>query len=134
MTLSWFVPGPVVPKARARTVVLPNGKRSSYTPARTRAYEELIGQHYRAAYPGRKMIPAGIPLSVEVVAWLKPQKGRAWPTGRPDGDNLCKAACDAATGLVFADDAQVVRMVVEKRYSGAPTGQGMEITVRLMGV
>ena len=39
---------------------------------------------------------------------------------RLDVDNVAKAALDALTGLVWRDDRQVVRLVVEKFAEGAP--------------
>ena len=42
------------------------------------------------------------------------------PTGRPDLDNLIKALTDACNGIVWRDDAQIVRLMAEKRYSEQP--------------
>ena len=50
-------------------------------------------------------------------------------TKRPDIDKLVRAACDALTGIVWHDDAQVVELVAVKRY--AETGAGPRVDVRV---
>ena len=39
-------------------------------------------------------------------------------TVMPDVDKLARCALDALTGVVIADDAQVARLVADKRYGG----------------
>lgn len=51
---------------------------------------------------------------------------RELPTVRPDLDKLTRALLDALTGRVWKDDAQVVRLVIDKAYSERP---GVEIRV-----
>jgi Holliday junction resolvase RusA-like endonuclease len=51
---------------------------------------------------------------------------RELPTVKPDLDKLTRALLDALTGRVWKDDAQVVRLVVDKAYSERP---GVEIRV-----
>ncbi len=46
---------------------------------------------------------------------------------KPDADKLVRAVTDSMTGIVFADDAQVVRVIAEKHY-GSP--ERTEITVK----
>jgi crossover junction endodeoxyribonuclease RusA len=62
------------------------------------------------------------PLMVSVIFTLpKPKsapKSRKWPDRRPDLDKLLRAALDAMTGVVFADDAQVVGVEAWKGYPG----------------
>jgi len=41
----------------------------------------------------------------------------ACPTTRPDRSKLCRAVEDAATGLLWRDDAQIVSGSITKRYS-----------------
>ena len=47
-------------------------------------------------------------------------KEGALPIGRNIGDidKLCRGVLDALTGVVFADDAQVVRLTAGKNYGG----------------
>lgn len=80
---------------------------------------------------GKAPIASG-PVWLEMIFWLKIPKswpklkrldaiaGRVRPTGKPDVDNLCKIVADALNREVWTDDAQVVKLVAEKRYSLDP--------------
>jgi crossover junction endodeoxyribonuclease RusA len=48
-----------------------------------------------------------------------PKRRRTWPTGARSGDidKLARACLDALTGVLFADDSQVVELVATKDYS-----------------
>ncbi len=46
----------------------------------------------------------------------RPKKNR-FPDRRPDVDKLARALLDGITNVVFADDAQVCELHVEKRYA-----------------
>ena len=64
--------------------------------------------------------------------WLFPKgkshKNGEWRVTRPDTDNLQKLLKDCMTRCGFwQDDAQVVREIVEKRWSDEPTGIYIEI-------
>lgn len=48
------------------------------------------------------------------------------PIGRPDLDKLARAICDSLTAVVWCDDAQVVDLVLSKRY-----GPRFETTVKV---
>jgi Holliday junction resolvase RusA-like endonuclease len=50
-------------------------------------------------------------------------------TQKPDGLKCARAVEDALKGIVYADDAQIVRHVIEKHF-GAP--ERTEITVRIL--
>lgn len=53
---------------------------------------------------------------------LKPSAPE-FPATKPDIDKLVRAVLDALTGVVFADDAQVVRLYTDKVYAAAPHTQ-----------
>ena len=57
----------------------------------------------------------------------------AFPVRKPDADKLGRALLDALTGVVFLDDAQVVDLVVRKRYAdiGQQPGAAVEVSERL---
>ncbi|MGN6609959.1 MAG: RusA family crossover junction endodeoxyribonuclease [Jatrophihabitans sp.] len=73
------------------------------------------------------------PLAVEVTFTMRkpasaPKRRRTWPIARPDVDKLVRAVLDAGQAAgAYRDDAQVVRLVVDKVFpretfdaSGAP--------------
>jgi Holliday junction resolvase RusA-like endonuclease len=45
-----------------------------------------------------------------------PKRKRTWPARRPDLDKLLRSTLDALTGVVFADDGQVVSVQAAKAY------------------
>ena len=76
---------------------------------------------------------AGVPVGVEFTFFLlKPRsakKNRSCPAVKPDLDKLMRAACDAMTGIVYLDDAQVCEATVRKCYG---TPERTEIRVWLL--
>lgn len=72
------------------------------------------------------------PIVVEVhsympipASWSKIKKdtanaGRLKHTSRPDIDNLAKLVLDAANGVLWEDDSQIVSMKLTKEYSVKP--------------
>ena len=120
------VPGVPVPKARPRFTK--TGR--TYTPGKTKAYEDLIKGAGGAVMDGTQ--PLTGPLHAVITVYLPIPK--SWPTekklaaerldvlptGRPDIDNFVKAALDGLNGVAFVDDSQVVRMHATKFYSAKP--------------
>ena len=51
---------------------------------------------------------------------IKPKYENATPTTKPDVLKLARAVEDALTGLVWKDDAQIVREYLAKKYGDAP--------------
>ena len=114
------------------------GKRR-YTPPKQRDY--MLEARRIAHEAMRGAAPFGGPIAVSVRAsyaipasWSKRKRAEcafAWKASRPDVDNLAKAIMDAIGGnpsldqtdklgaIVFADDAAVCRLLVEKRYGVA---------------
>ena len=127
MTVRVTIPGPPVPKPRPRVA-----RGRAYTPPRYAAWER--GARLLAA----ASLPWGVLLTVpvRVVCDFYMPIPKSWPAarrahpglpeGKPDVDNLAKAALDAMNGTVFVDDAQVVDLSCRKRYSSEPR---TEITV-----
>ncbi len=58
---------------------------------------------------------------------LKPN-APCWHTGRPDATKLLRSIEDALTGILWADDGQIVRQEVRKIY--CDKGSGCSITVQ----
>lgn len=98
------VTGEPIPAARPRF----NG-RHAYQPARNREYREAVRTAAVAAMDGLE------PMKEEISATLKLYR-RFKPTARNFGDcdNHAKAILDGLNGICFFDDAQVVKLTVEK--------------------
>lgn len=65
------------------------------------------------------------PIALEFVFYMKkpknhPKTRRLWHTKKPDLDKIIRAAKDALTGVIYADDSQVVRIIAYKQYSDLP--------------
>lgn len=71
------------------------------------ALVELCRREYRG--PGPSYAPFDATIWIEA-PWDDPQRAR-----RIDGDNVAKACLDALCGIVWRDDSQVMRLLVEKR-------------------
>ena len=92
-----------------------------------------IADQARLASGGRKA-ERGIPVWVSVGFRLqRPQsapKRVIRPTTKPDVDKLARAALDALTGVVFADDSQVVSLTAMKRFAGDGEACGAVFVIR----
>lgn len=95
--LTFTVPGPPVPKERARRA--PNGRW--YTPTKTRDYERLVASCALHAGAKPKTGPVHITLAI------------FWPDRRSrDADNVLKSVQDGLNGIAYDDDRQVIGFTV----------------------
>lgn len=126
MELQFIVPGEPQGKGRPRF-----GNGRTYTPAKTIEYERRIA---RKAAEAMRHFPhdlTTLPVRVRIdvykgvaKSWTKAKRARALDgqevPGKPDLDNVAKAVLDALNAVVYADDVQVVRLLVTKQYSMEP--------------
>lgn len=120
--IRFTVPGKPKGKGRPRF-----SRGRTYTPASTVAYEKAIGFAARVGMGDLSFFTG--PLEVHLTVNLEPvqsasKKARAAmlsgeiaPAKKPDLDNIIKAILDGMNGVAYVDDAQVCRLVVEKRYA-----------------
>lgn len=122
--ITFFVPGDVVPWARAgggKTVV-------RFTPAKQANYMGALKLYCQNAMRGAK--PLEGPIALDIVAtWPWPKSmsarkrqaaGAEWRTSRPDADNIAKIVGDALNRVAWMDDAQIVSSSIEKRHGDTP--------------
>lgn len=131
--------GPPKGKGRPRIGRTPTGKGIAFTPKETRNYEAALRLMGQAAMRGAAPIEG--PISVVMLgvfpvplSWSKRDQaaaaaGALRPTGKPDMDN-CIKMLDALNGVVWRDDAQIVRLIVDKVYGDRPR---LEVDVYLPG-
>jgi|SRR5690625_628512 len=118
------------PVAKARPRMTRSG--IAFTPAKTRSYEtyaRLVAQQEMKA-AGIGLMEGALRMTMRVdlpipPSWSKRKQqqaltGEVSPCVKPDIDNFIKAALDSLSGVVFADDKQVVRVEASKRYSLQP--------------
>lgn len=121
------VVGPPVGKGRPR---FSRKAGVAFTPTPTRnaeAYVRLLASQAMAGRP-----PLEGPLELRLAAIFEPPRswskrktaaalcGLIQPTGRPDATNVAKLIEDALNGVVYRDDAQIVRLSASKRYGPQP--------------
>ena len=114
------IPGRPVAKGRPRFA-----RGRAVPPQATRDAEATMAQYMRLACPE----PLAGPLDLRV--WFEFRRPDSWPkadrdaidegderwyAGRPDLDNLVKLAKDSGNGILWADDAQIVRLEASKVY------------------
>lgn len=132
MIIRFEVPGNPVGKGRPR-MCFRGGKTHAYTPQKTVEYEDLIRQYFMLKTRGVDLENSMLkPKCVTILACYKPPStfsqvrlsaalnGTLSPVVKPDIDNVAKAVLDSLNNLAYKDDAQVVRLILEKQYAIEP--------------
>ena len=117
--MTFTIDFPPTGKARPRVT-----RHGTYTPQKTKEYEELVKWSYVAAKG--KMHEGAVRVTIK--AYFTPPKSTSkatkqlmltdqiYPTTKPDADNIVKACTDALNGIAYKDDSYVVDLIVYKRY------------------
>ena len=103
---------------------------STYTPQKTKTYEDEIRMMARAAMGSSEpldtpvtvaiYIRVGIPNSFSKQKRKDALENIEKPTKKPDADNVLKCFLDAMNGIVYLDDKQVVNIHLTKVYAETP--------------
>lgn len=125
------VPG--IPVAKGRPRMTRAGH--TYTPAKTRSYEERVAWYGVRTMGTRPSLEGPLHLVLTVIvpipaSWSGKKKemarnGELYPMTRPDLDNYIKVL-DGLNGIVWKDDAQIVCLSAVKVYGDVP---GLRIAV-----
>ena len=80
----------------------------------------------RHAAVGSACGPVGDAQPADPASWSNKRRvaavaGTICAIKKPDAGNVLKGIKDGCNGIVWADDAQVVRIMIEKRYSEMPS-------------
>jgi len=114
VTGEWIVSGKVRAREEGDAVVI----RIEGLTTQTKYYKPLVYEFFRTEWRGSR--PAWGDFVVEIV--MEHVGDPPWM----DLDNLAKALLDAVKGYLFHDDAQVARLLVERRE-----GERERITIRV---
>lgn len=123
------IPGIPIAKGRPRFV---RATGRTFTPEKTARFENLVrlvasetmAECAQAVFDGpvRVEITALFPIAA---SWPRLKReaaacGTLLHTSRPDAENIAKAVLDACNEIVWRDDSQVAKLVIEKRYAAEP--------------
>jgi len=127
------------PRGQGRPRATRRGNHAAvYEDSKDTMYKQNLAAQVVTQRP--EFIGAGIPVEIEVHFYLprpqshfgtkglKPRYEDARPLGKPDVDNMIKAVKDAAKGIVWHDDSQVVRVIGEKHYADTQPHLVLEVT------
>jgi Holliday junction resolvase RusA-like endonuclease len=119
-----IIPGAPVGKGRPRVC-----HTHTFTPQKTRDYEDLVRKIYIIGNYGKQLEGQ---LCMRIKAYYEIPKtaskntiqgmttGLIRPTIKPDIDNVIKIIADSINGLAYRDDKQIVGIQAEKWYSTEP--------------
>ncbi len=124
------IDGQPVAKGRGQIGRMGNGRPCIFTPAKTRANENLIKLAAMGAMRGRDPIDGAVrvkmyvylapPVSMSKTKMVEALAGRIHPCTKPDLDNYIKSALDGLNTIVFVDDNQVISIEAYKYYRKKP--------------
>ncbi len=126
---------PVVQKRQRGRYIASKGKHGRvvmYDPEKSREYKKTLGTLLRQQMNGLEPVTYPLEVQIEFIlpipkSWSKKAKEEAVKRvvvpqvqRKGDIDNLVKAAFDAANGVVWLDDSQVIVMSAWKVYGETP--------------
>jgi Holliday junction resolvase RusA-like endonuclease len=99
---------------------------STYTPTKTRDYEDLIKDAARKAMGSNELLETPVTVAIYITVPI-PQSyskkrteaclsGSERPIKKPDIDNVAKCFLDAMNEIVYKDDTQVLNLHIKKVY------------------
>ena len=112
------------PQGSKNAFVIPGTNRAVVVDVgakKLKPYRQEITRTAMTEIPTRPWAGKHVPIILKLnFQLLKPQsvgKKRSCPVVKPDIDKLCRSTLDALTGILYADDAQIVEMHVRKEYA-----------------
>lgn len=133
--IEFTIDGEVTAQGRPRAGRRGN-KTVMYDPAKSKDYKQyvrLVASQHKPEKPLEgeielvvviyKQIPKSMPKWQQELA----RSGKLRPVTKPDCTNYVKGIEDALNGIIYKDDSQIVKLIIEKKYSDNPRA---EITVK----
>jgi len=139
--IAFEVVGQPVPQGSLRSLVTPQGKVNSMSDPKLARYRADIRAIALDVMRERTLMAWAVRMDISFVLSrpayhfhpvnskrtepeVKPGAS-AFPFGPPDLDKLCRSVLDALTGIVYADDAQVISLHGRKDWSDEPAFGGL---------
>ncbi len=127
MKYNFYVPGPIVAKARPR-VTMRGNKPRAYTPKKSADFEKVVAGACSIETPIEGPLDLKINMYLVIPqSWSKTKTSEAAmgtikPTSRPDLDNYLKSIMDGLNGVAYLDDSQIVSLSITKQYARKEAG------------
>ena len=132
-----FVPGTPAPQGSAKAFVVKTkaGKTRAvvtHDNENTIPWRSLVSVFISEAVGSMSIVYPKEPVKLDlsfVMPRRKAEPKRVTPphTRKPDSDKLARAVCDAITGLIYTDDAQIVDLHAAKRTAEIGEQPGVHI-------
>jgi Holliday junction resolvase RusA-like endonuclease len=123
--LTYMVEGNPVGKGRPKFARRGNFV-STYTPAKTRDYEDLIKDAAKQAMGSNELLETPVTVAIYITVPIPASyskrrteaclSGSERPIKKPDIDNVAKCFLDAMNEIVYKDDTQVLTLHITKVY------------------
>jgi Holliday junction resolvase RusA-like endonuclease len=123
--LTYLVEGTPVGKGRPRFARRGNFV-STYSPTKTRDYEDLIKDAARKAMGSNELLETPVTVAIYITVPIPSSyskkrteaclSGSERPIKKPDIDNIAKCFLDAMNEIVYKDDTQVLTLHITKVY------------------
>jgi Holliday junction resolvase RusA-like endonuclease len=123
--LTYLVEGNPVGKGRPKFARRGNFV-STYTPTKTRDYEDLIKDAARKAMGSTELLETPVTVAIYITVAIPSSyskkrteaclSGSERPIKKPDIDNVAKCFLDAMNEVVYKDDTQVLTLHITKVY------------------
>lgn len=147
MRIEFFVPGMARPAGSKSAFKHPQTGKIIVTHANAKTKDWMDSVKWFAIEHTNRMVPV-IEAVRLTLTFLKPRPQNHYGSGRnagvlkssapqyattvPDLTKLTRAVEDALTGIVWRDDAQVVKQVTDKRYCRGDEKPGVQITIETL--
>ncbi len=133
MKVSFNVLGTPVTQGSSKAFVV--GRRAIVTHNKRQPlmdWRNAIAEEARRA-AGGEFAPRGEAVRISAIFRLQRPKSAPkkviYPTTRPDADKLLRALGDALKAVLYADDSQVVKLSIEKRFANPDEAPGVTVWV-----
>lgn len=131
--IEFVIPGAPVAKQRPRFARV-GAYVKTYSPAKTKAYEEIVAWHGKMAMGSRKPLAGALIVHFEfgltIPASASKKRGAAClaeaHVSKPDITNLIKSVEDGLNGICWVDDSCIDEIWAWKFYSETP---GVRVTI-----
>ena len=123
--VTYLVEGTPVAKGRPKFARRGNFV-STYTPTKTRDYEDLIKDAAKQAMGSNELLETPVTVAIYITVPIPASyskkrteaclSGSERPIKKPDIDNVAKCFLDAMNEIVYKDDTQVLTLHIKKVY------------------